>query len=386
MGRTTLLERTVRMGLEILLIDDGEIEVARSVLGELELEFEDWRASKLDLPARVPAGVRLLITTGRFAERMQPRRPDQLTGNWIAVVDGTSESQRSALRKAGFDYLIPSQSHAAVVRTLLLKCIYRGRERQAAVRVALGIAVDWRSGWHSGRALLVDLSTEGCRLMLDTRPEPGQSLTVRIPVPGRRRPLRVRGDVVRTAPASHEGGREGQVAVGVRFRPLSDARRESLAALLRERSSGPAEYTGPGAIPVLGRSTRQVPIERQVRASYGRELDAMCSGATRALLGRDLSESGVRVEPNGKLALRERVRLALHGCPTGEPIVVEAHVERDDGREGLLLHFDAIEPPDRARLRQLIASLPKAIRRLEDDVPLHALELSSASSGAGPDR
>jgi hypothetical protein len=374
------------MGLEILLIDDGEIEVARSVLSELELEFEDWRASKLETPARVPPAVRLLITTARFAAQMEPRRPEQLAGNWIAVVEGDSQSQRTALRKAGFDYLIPSQSHAAVVRTLLLKCIYRGRERQAAVRVALGIAVDWRSGWHSGRALLVDLSTDGCRLMLDTRPEPGQSLTVRIPVPGRTRALRVRGEVVRTAPANHEGGREGQVAVGVRFRPLSDSRRESLAALLRERSGGPAEYTGPGSIPLLGRTSRPVRRERQERASYGRELDAMCSGATRALLGRDLSESGVRVEPTEKLALRERVRLALHGCPTGEPIVVDAHVERNDGPDGLLLQFDSIDASDRVRLRQLIASLPKAIRRLEDDVPLHALELSSAPQGGPPGR
>jgi hypothetical protein len=374
------------MGLEILLIDDGEIEVARSVLVELELEFEDWRASKLDAAARVPANVRLLITTARVAAQMKARQPDQLGGNWIAVVEGDSQGQRAALRRAGFDYLLPSQSHAAVVRTLLLKCIYKGRERHAAVRVALGIAVDWRSGWHTGRALLVDLSTDGCRLMLDSRPERGQSLTVSIPVPGRRRPLRVRGEVVRTAPANNEGGREGQIAVGVRFRPLSDARRESLAALLRERSNGPAEYSGPGAVPVLGRSTREAPVERQARASYGRELDAMCSGATRALLGRDLSETGVRVEPTEKLALRERVRLALHGCPTGEPIVVDAHVERNDGSGGLLLQFDAMDPADRERLRQLIASLPKAIRRLEDDVPLHALELSSAPRGGPIDR
>ena len=116
MRQTNLRSATGRMGLEILLIDDGEIEVARSVLSELELEFEDWRASKLESPARVPPAVRLLITTARFAAQMQPRRPEQLAGNWIAVVEGDSQGQRTALRKAGFDYLIPSQSHAAVVR------------------------------------------------------------------------------------------------------------------------------------------------------------------------------------------------------------------------------------------------------------------------------
>jgi hypothetical protein len=368
----------------ILLIDDGEIAVARTVLSDLELEFEHWRASKLRSPSAMPPGLRLLITTGRFATQMEPRPPDQLGAHWIAVVEGDSKTQRTRLRKAGFDYLIPSQSHAAVVRALLLKCIYRGRERHAATRVALGIAVDWRSGWHSGRALLVDLSTEGCRLMLDTRPERGQSLTLRIPVPGRSRALRVRGEVVRTAPAPSEGGREGQVAVGVRFRPLSDNRRAGLAALLRERSAGPAVYSGPGGSPVLGAASREPAHDRQLaRARYGRELDAMCSGATRSLLGRDLSESGVRVEPSEKLQLRERVRLALHGCPTGEPIVVEAHVERDDGVQGLALRFDWIEPADLERLRHLIATLPKVIRRLEDDVALHALELSSAGPAPG---
>jgi len=369
------------MGLQILLIDDGEIEVARAVLGEIEFEFENWRASKLDGAAVIPPTVRLLITTGRFAMRMEPRQPGQLGGHWIAVVEGDSKTQRTRLRKAGFDYLIPSQSHAAVVRALLLKCIYRGRERHSATRVALGVAVDWRSGWHSGRALLVDLSTEGCRLMLDTRPERGQTLTVRVPLPGRSRTLRVRGEVVRTAPARNEGGREGQVAVGLRFGALSDATRSALDALLRERSAGPSVYSGPDVVPVLGSATRERSDERQLaRATYGRELDAMCSGATRSLLGRDLSETGVRVEPSEKLALRERVRLALHGCPTGEPILVEAHVNRDDGHHGLMLRFDWIEPADLARLRHLIAALPKAIRRLEDDVALHALELSIAEA------
>src|SRR5262245_21306574 len=215
------------MGLEILLIDDGELEIVRAVLSGLELEFEHWRASKLEAPSSLPAGPRLLVTTGRFATQMNARQPDQLGAHWIAVVEGDSKTQRTRLRKAGFDYLIPFQSHAAVVRSLLLKCIYRGRERHAARRVALGIAVDWRSGWHTGRALLVDLSTDGCRLMLDTRPARGQGLTLRIPVPGQSRALRVRGEVVRTAPARNEGGREGQVAVGVRFRPLSDSRRDA---------------------------------------------------------------------------------------------------------------------------------------------------------------
>jgi hypothetical protein len=212
--------------------------------------------------------------------------------------------------------------------------------------------------------------------MLDTRPERGQGLTLRIPVPGRSRALRVRGEVVRTAPAPSEGGREGHVAVGVRFRPLSDVRRAGLAALLRERSAGPGVYHGPGALPARGVPQPEQPHARAVaRAEYPRELDAMCSGATRSLLGRDLSESGVRVEPTDKLVLRERLRLALHGCPTGEPIVVEAHVARDDGPEGLVLAFDWMEQNDLARLRHMIATLPKVIRRLEDDVALHALEI-----------
>jgi hypothetical protein len=364
------------MGLEILLIDDGELDGVRTVLSGLELEFDVWSAAKLEAPMVPPASLRLLVTTGRFATQMEPRQPDQLGAHWIAVVEGDSKTQRTRLRKAGFDYLIPTQSHAAVVRALLLKCIYRGRERHAATRVALGIAVDWRSGWHSGRALLVDLSTEGCRLMLDTRPERGQGLTLRIPVPGRSRALRVRGEVVRTAPARTEGGREGQVAVGVRFRPLSDTRRAALASLLRERSSGPAVFRAPGGAPQAAAPAGEPAHHRNLaRAAYARELEAMCAGATRSLLGRDLSEAGLRVDPTEKLALRERVRLALYGCPTGEPIVADAHVERDDGPQGLVLRFDWMEPADLERLRTLIATLPKVIRRLEDDVALHGVEI-----------
>jgi hypothetical protein len=372
--------------MQILLIDDGELEVVRAVLSELELEFEHCRAAKQDLSAPLPTAQRLLVTTGRVALQMQPRSFEQLGAHWIAVVEGDTKTQRSRLRKLGFDYLIPSQSHPAVMRALLLKCVYRGRERHGATRVALGIAVGWRSGWRSGRALLVDLSIDGCRLMLDLRPERGQSLTLRVPVPGRSRLLRLRGQVVRTAPARNEGGREGQVAVGVRFRPLSDRKLAALESLLHQRSAGPAASRWPDAQPLLGAPLPEPPYERKLaRAQYPRELDAMCAGATRSLLGRDLSETGVRVEPSDKLELRERVRLALHGCPTGELIVVEAHVERDDGMLGLMLRFDWMEPADLARLRHLIATLPKVIRRLEDDVALHALEvMPPRDPGGGP--
>jgi hypothetical protein len=71
------------------------------------------------------------------------------------------------------------------------------------------------------------------------------------------------------------------------------------------------------------------------------------------LIGRDLSRDGLRVEAHPLMALGDHIRVGLYDAyddSTGEPLIVNAVVERDDGSRGLLLRF---EDTDLATLEQI---------------------------------
>jgi hypothetical protein len=77
-----------------------------------------------------------------------------------------------------------------------------------------------------------------------------------------------------------------------------------------------------------------------------------------ALVARDLSLGGIRIEPGTPLVLGRLVRLAIHTGGRGEPVIVTARVARDDGVRGLALRFEEIEGDGLRRLEQLVARLP----------------------------
>ena len=365
-----------------LLIDDGELEDARAILDELGAEYLSWRGSKFEPPIAIPQHVRLMITTARLALALDTRRrPENLRSTWLAWVQGEARTQRAALRRAGFDLLIPTDAHPVAIRTVLLQALFLGQEQQAAPRFSVGSAVRYRCGWRGGSGVLVDLSVDGCRLMSWEPARPGARISLAIHQPENRRPLRLSGRVVRSDPGPREGGQPGQHAIGVRFERLSARAQLGLADLLSDRALGPAVWA-PRSNPAPDEDVRarQAPIRqerRTPRGTYERRIEAICAGATRALLARDLSARAIRVEPTDLVAPRERLRLALYGCATGEPLLIDGHVERDDGEAGLLVHFDHMDDATRVRLDQLIASLPK-IRRLADNADVLAVEIEPA--------
>ena len=66
----------------------------------------------------------------------------------------------------------------------------------------------------------------------------------------------------------------------------------------------------------------------------------------------------MRVEPRRDLRVGDRLRLALHADPGGEPVVVDAVVSRDDGARGLALRFEALSDDAARRLEAVVADLP----------------------------
>jgi hypothetical protein len=73
------------------------------------------------------------------------------------------------------------------------------------------------------------------------------------------------------------------------------------------------------------------------RVAYESEVIAMFRDATRVLVGQDISQGGMRVEPNENLKAGDYLRLGIYGKADQDPLLVEALVVRNDGPRGVAL-------------------------------------------------
>ena len=361
---------------QALLIDEGELRLALSLLEELRVGFLHLRGSQVEHPLARPE--RLLITTSVLAAKLRLRRAR--IGHtdppfWMAFVSREIHSERRMLRDSGFDFLIPEAVHPAALRLLMMRALYRGENTQSVLRVPFGDEITIGSSLRRQPAVLLDLSPRGCKLLTQKALRPRTSLSIHIPhdLPGGK-PLQLEGIILRSGSAEREGGQADEYTVGMRFTPMSVKQRDRLKAILKERVTGPKPFSGKAY-----RRTRATPAtaRRFPRAVYQREVHAFRQGANRVLLGRDLSEQGMRIERNVQLRTGDRLTLAIHGADREEPLVVAARVARDDGSRGMALLFD-VEPSTQERLRRLINTLPR-LQRLGDDGPDHTALMSELS-------
>jgi hypothetical protein len=199
-------------------------------------------------------------------------------------------------------------------------------------------------------------------MLTDRRWPLGRRLQVKLPVlAGLRRHVSLYGQVVRVEPALRDGGSEEQFSVAMQFEPLIGRDRELVREILRERVAGPASRQGDvDETPTLGRL-----VDSDGPARYQREVTAIFRDGTRTLLGRDLCPEGLHVERGATLRTGERIRIALHGAAREEPLLLEAHVERDDGPAGWFLSFDAPDADAQRRLQRIMTDLPR-IHRLDE--------------------
>ncbi len=359
--------------LQALLIDEGELGLALSLLEELRVEFCHLRGSQVQHPLMQPE--RLLITTSVLAAKLRLRRAR--IGHtdppfWMAFVRSEVRSERRMLRDSGFDYLIPEAVHPAALRLLMMRALYRGENTQSVARVSFGAEITIGSSVRRQPAVLIDLSPRGCKLLTQKALRPRTSLSIHIPHDDPRgKPLQLEGVILRSTSAECEGGNSDEYTVGMRFTPMSVQQRDRLKVILKERVAGPKPFAGDSY-----RRTHVTPAtaRRFPRAVYEREVYAFRQGANRVLLGRDLSEEGMRIERNEQLRTGDRLTVAIHGADREEPLVVAARVARDDGSCGMALLFD-VEPSTRERLRRLIDTLPR-LQRLGSDGPDHTAVMS----------
>jgi hypothetical protein len=279
----------------------------------------------------------------------------------MVIASEDSPTLRGMLREGGFDVLLRQPVHPTVLRLLVLRALYQGPEKRREERLALGDSVVYRAGPLERRALLVDLSRAGCRLISPYGARRGTRIAVELPSEDGA-PLLLEGHVLRSAPA-REGASDREVAIGIEFEALSPLARERLEAMVRRRAlaAQSADPEPEPQEPAAGPSERR----RHPRGSYPRRVQVLEDEASRVLMGRDLSVSGMRIDPHPGLELGADLRLAVYAGMREEPFLLRAKVVRAGPEGAVALRFEDVPEEAARRLEALVAALPP-VESLDD--------------------
>ena len=357
-------------GSRVLLVDEGELD---DVLGLLrELDVEPIRAADPGPAPKADERADLLVASARRALALGPRWTASDTAIvTIAITDSGSKTLCASLRRLGFDYLVRRPVHPEALRLLLVSALYDSDDRRRGARLPAGCEVTWFEGWKRRRGTLLELSSGGCRLLVDHRIAPRSALRIALPRQVAGSPaLRLKGRVARSMPDASPGE---IFSVAVVFGDLSRRARTRLHALLKQLQLGPVELSEasparsaePASSPVASRPgaapTREDDRRRYPRGAFQREVLALgrpSEGVRDVLVGRDLSVGGIRIEAHPSLALGDRFPLALYDALAGEPLTIMAEVVRDEGQRGLGLRFLDLDVAASERVQHIVGTLP----------------------------
>ena len=382
---------------EVLLLDDGELDDVASLLEDLPAPYKRLRGG--ELRTGIPSPGRLLVATPRRVAALAEISELSQTPVRMVVSEADSEGQRAQLRQVGFNYLVRRPVHPEALRLLLLRCLYTGEDQRSDERVVVGSPVSIRSGLMLRGATLIDLSLQGCRLLVETKIPVRRRLRIQLPaLSPDATGSTLTGRVVRVDPGV---GTESPSSwhLGIAFEEPNDAARTELERCVAEHVHGPAriqirEEAPDGQLdpsvhvastesleevrestpaskadpsPVLGGETREGDRDEKresARVRFSQRVPAYGNSALRVLMGRDLSTRGMRVEPHTGLELGDRVHLALYGDADEPPAMVWATIRRDDGDGGLVALFDPLPEDLAGTLESWVARLP-AIESLQ---------------------
>lgn len=347
------------------VLDDGELDGVRAVLGELGVACREESSGGRAL---------LRITNARRASAAHELPPCR---THIVVADDVSRTLGRMLERSSCDFLVKGPVHPVALRLLIASALYQGEGRRRAPRVALGLPIRIRLGRRSVSALLAQLSQQGCGVVTRAALETAARLSVVLPpeltgaeaLELRARPVGRRE--VRTAGRS-------QFETALVFESVDARERKLLRASMQGAAVGGAPLSPDAERAIATPRTALAPAARAAgstrkrsagasceterraspRKRYHQQLLATACGSAESLLGLDLSTGGMRVVAHPKLALGDELKLALYGTSRTDPVIVKAVVARDDGRRGWILRFRGVSPTTRARLEALLQSLP----------------------------
>lgn len=348
-ARGAAIANVVSISSSALVIDDGSLGHLCALLHELHVDFRHVRGDART-PFKEPRC--LLATTAAIGARLRGRRSRQ-DSTWLVFMRGTSRSQRGLLQQ-GFDMMIPERVHRPTLQHLLRGALYQGANTQRVRRVPVGQAVAFGGALRRERGVLVDLSPRGCRLLTARPPARGRGVVVYLASQDESlAPLAVKGQVIRTSTASREGGGGDESSVAVSFDPLKPQQRSRLKQILYERLEGPVAWPDGAPAP---EATLPTPQRLLARVSLDLDVTAVLQDGLTPLRARDMSESGMRVDPHPRLPCGLRLTVAIPIGAREEPVVIQGQIARDDGDRGLAIHFDPLRGESLRRLRTLIAS------------------------------
>ena len=343
-----------------LVLHDGELADVCALIAKLGVDHTEHRGrpdseiAKIDWDLVVATPKRLLELA--LAPDVRPTR--------IAILEKDSKTLGSMLQRAAIELIVRRPVHPEALRLLIVHSLYCGPEKRQSRRVSIGASVRIRTGLRRRPAILAELSVNGCRLLCDEPIAEGKRVRVSIPAGfARGKGLTLSGRVMRS-----DWGASG-ASIAVEFPTVSAKLAQRLKGTISAHTTGPAVFEG--AVPaeaaagpavtstadhgftVLRRERRSTP-----RRDFSKQVVALGLEAARVLIGRDISQGGMRVEPHSEVSLGDDLQIALHLRAREEPLIVQARVARDDADDGLLLRFHDLSESAESYLRRMVNFLP----------------------------
>jgi hypothetical protein len=348
-----------------LIVDSGELESCVAVLASLE---RDWlRASARDLAGLVWP-TELLISTAAAVPRLAAVPPAQRRDAlWLCAIEpqaGPVELER--LRTAGVHFVVRRAEDGSLdqelLRLLFLQLAYTGAERRGCQRMLCWHEVSYVFEGKRTYARLLDLSEAGCRVLAEYSLSRGSEVQLYLPReldPQAPRPYTA--VAVRSSPAMREErGRVVNLTNLIFEFDVTKAERAALAYVLATQAKNPRVQK---LNPVSRVPLSELEEDRRAsnRRRYGRRVAALTyfsPDAPQLVRGREISGSGMRIEPTGELSVGQTATLALHRGRGRPPLRLKARVARDDGEGGLWLQFKDLTPALTGELDALLEELP----------------------------
>ncbi len=339
---------------DALILDDGELADVREVLdrqGTLYVTEGD-EVALLEVPLLITS----LVRARQLHEMGHPLPKHSIH---LVVAGADDQDLRGALGGASCDFIVRRPVETGVLALITRHASYEGPERRRMLRVAIGspVQITLDGCENAEDANLVQLSIAGCGLVA---PDPLPKVNVRLDFPielTQPRRLSLEARIVRSREVPTADGLVYETSVVFDEVGLSD--RVTLRAMM---AGQPIDFRPEGTLPApASESTPDAPTERRGgprREFTRRTLGSLeRSGWARVLIGRDISEHGMRVEHEPDLGLGDTLHLALYASELDDPILVTATVQRDDGEQGWFLDFGPADQGTRTQLRNLLGDL-----------------------------
>lgn len=368
----------------ILLIDDGELDGVQTLLERL---CTDWvRCAEPGSAIELPRPRDLIISSGPRAMAMPPLVGDT-TPIWICIYGDDFLPLREPLIALGVHYLVSQNLDPHALELFVRQLMVREGERRRVRRIPVRQEVSIEAGVDTCKGLLLELSADSCVFACDAAIPSERRVRLRMPIQTLtgREVIDLSGSVLRSCRAVRNGGEPHHVHV-FRFGSLDV---ESMCALQQtlsgdtldadvtpldsepERDAPAADQELDGALEIeLVRDVapasepRRAERRSRARSPYRGTVSAIRwegEAEPSAVLGRDVSMSGMRIATTPAPGIGTEVALALYGGGREEPVLVSGEVVRVDG-DGCALRFTGLGPVERKGLAAFIEGKPRLER------------------------